>query len=221
MIAINNERRKQLTKENKAYYEDMLVYLRTSRIPTKKTEELLLEMLDHLLSAQGEGRTAEDVFGTEPKAYCEEIIETFGRRPVSFKRYMFIFSIGLCVAFFVHAITEGVASRLLNAIFDIPITREGFSVELLALPFLSVFVIEAVFFYMRKATFENLSKKVLHGYLPVMLLIYVLPLIGFLAILFYFGDVLPVLPIAPWMSLLIGMVLYIVNKLVFRRVDID
>ena len=38
MVAVNNERRQQLTKDNKAYYEDMLVYLRTSRIPTIKTE---------------------------------------------------------------------------------------------------------------------------------------------------------------------------------------
>lgn len=56
MVALNNERRQQLTKENKAYYEDMLVYLRTSRIPAIKTEELLLEMLDHLLAAQKEGK---------------------------------------------------------------------------------------------------------------------------------------------------------------------
>lgn len=221
MIAINNERRKQLSKENRAYYEDMLVYLRTSRIPTKKSEELLLEMLDHLLTAQEEGKTAEDVFGTEPKAYCEEIVETFGRRPISFKRYMLMFSIGLYVAFFVHAITEGVVLRLLNVLFDLPLTREGYSLHLFILPFLGVFVVEAVFFFMRKSTFETLSKKVLRGYLPSMLIIYVLPLVGFLAILLYFGEALPALPLEPWMSLLVGVGLYIVHKLVFRNVEID
>lgn len=54
-----------------------------------------------------------------------------------------------------------------------------------------------------------------------MCLVYVLPLIGFLAFLLYFGEALPVLPFAPWMSLLIGVGLYIVHKLMFRNVDID
>jgi hypothetical protein len=56
MIQVNNERRKQLNEENRKYYENMLVYLRLSSIPEKKTEELLLEMLDHLLIAQEERR---------------------------------------------------------------------------------------------------------------------------------------------------------------------
>lgn len=73
MVAINNERRKQLTKENKAYYEDMLVYLRTSRIPAKKTEELLLEMPDHLLTAQKEGKRAEDVFARTRKPIVRKL----------------------------------------------------------------------------------------------------------------------------------------------------
>lgn len=45
MVALNNERRLQLKEENrKYYYEEMFVYLRLSRIPKRKAEELLLEM---------------------------------------------------------------------------------------------------------------------------------------------------------------------------------
>jgi DNA-binding ferritin-like protein (Dps family) len=80
MIQVNNERRKQLNEENRKYYENMLVYLRLSSIPEKKTEELLLEMLDHLLIAQEEGRSAEDVFGKNPESYCKEVVQTMGKR---------------------------------------------------------------------------------------------------------------------------------------------
>ncbi len=221
MTAINNERRKQLTKENKTYYEDMLVYLRTSHIPTKKTEELLLEMLDHLLAAQKEGKTAEDVFGSDPKAFCEEIVENLGRRPFSLRRYMFVFSTALYVVFFIHAVTDGLAAKLLNIFFKVPIVNKGFSPELLALPFIAAFLVEGVFWFMRRSTFEKFGRKLLYGYLPTMLILYVLPLAGFLLIFYYFRDDLPVLPITPWMSLLIGAVLYAAHKLVFRNVDIS
>src|SRR5699024_8719647 len=36
---------------------------------------ILLELLEHLLQAQDEGRTAKDVFGHNLKEYCQEIIE--------------------------------------------------------------------------------------------------------------------------------------------------
>lgn len=220
MVALNNERRQQLTKENKAYYEDMLVYLRTSRIPAIKTEELLLEMLDHLLAAQKEGKRAEDVFGPDPKAYCEEIVETLGRRPFSLKRYVFMFSTMLYVVFFIHAILDGVVMPLLNVFFEVPHVRQGLKVEFLALPFIAAFVVEAVFYLMRKSTFETFGKKLLRSYVPVLLILYVLPLVGFLFILFNFRDDLPVLPITPWMSLLIGAAWYIVHKRLFRNADI-
>lgn len=220
MVAINNERRKQLTKENKAYYEDMLVYLRTSRIPAKKTEELLLEMLDHLLAAQKEGKRAEDVFGPDPKAYCGEIVETLGRRPFSLKRYMFMFSTMLYVVFFIHAILDGVVMPLLNVFFEVPHVRQGLKVEFLALPFIAAFVVEGVFYLIRKSTFETPRKEMFYGFVLPVLILYVLPFVGFLLIMFHFRDDLPAFPVTPWMSVLIGAAWYLGHKRVFRNVDI-
>ena len=68
MVELNNQRRKLLTKENLKYYEDMLVYIRLSYDKSdQEIEEVLLELLDHLLEAQKEGRTAKEVFGRNPK----------------------------------------------------------------------------------------------------------------------------------------------------------
>lgn len=73
----NNEKRKQLTKENEAYYEQLLVYIRSSFFKEERaTEELLYEMLDHILLAQKDGKKAQDVFGKEPKQLADELIET-------------------------------------------------------------------------------------------------------------------------------------------------
>ncbi|MFC7685153.1 DUF1129 family protein [Ureibacillus sp. GCM10028918] len=84
LVQQNNEKRKILTPENQEYYENMLVYIRTNALKGERaTEEVLLEMLDHLLEAQREGKKAEDVFGKSPKELAEEIIKTLPKE--SFK----------------------------------------------------------------------------------------------------------------------------------------
>ncbi|MGG0292766.1 DUF1129 family protein [Bacillus pacificus] len=76
MVQLNNEKRKLLTAENEATYGDMLIYLRLTSVPQKQMEELLLEILDHLLEAQEDGKTAHDIFGEDLKAYCDELIKS-------------------------------------------------------------------------------------------------------------------------------------------------
>lgn len=76
MVQLNNEKRKLLTAENEAAYGDMLIYLRLTSVPQKQMEELLLEILDHLLEAQEDGKTAHDISGEDLKAYCDELIKS-------------------------------------------------------------------------------------------------------------------------------------------------
>ncbi len=74
MIELNNRKRKLLTPENEAAYGDMLVYLRLSNVPEHQVEELLLEILDHLIEAQAENKNAYDIFGDDLQPYCDELI---------------------------------------------------------------------------------------------------------------------------------------------------
>ncbi|MEN2466955.1 DUF1129 family protein [Ornithinibacillus sp. JPR2-1] len=75
IIKINNEMREKLTEENLAIYEDMLVYIRLNGNKSEQqTEEVLFELLEHLLHAQEEGKTAKAVFGNDLKKYCDELI---------------------------------------------------------------------------------------------------------------------------------------------------
>ena len=75
LVEQNNERRKLLNEENTVYYENLLVYIRTSFLKDERaTEEVLMELLEHLLSAQQDGKTAEEVFGKEPKELADDII---------------------------------------------------------------------------------------------------------------------------------------------------
>lgn len=76
LIAENNQKRALLTKENEAYYTDLLVYTRLQwRLSEKQSEEILMEMLDHLLDAQAEDKSAKEVFGEDVFSFADDLIE--------------------------------------------------------------------------------------------------------------------------------------------------
>ncbi|WP_164671014.1 DUF1129 family protein [Virgibacillus doumboii] len=110
IIQLNNEKREQLTEENLSYYGNMLVYIRMkSNKSEQHTEEVLLELLEHLLQAQEEGRTAEDVFGTDPESYCKEVIEEIPGEKTShhIKFWGYIIIQFLAIISLVHGILGG------------------------------------------------------------------------------------------------------------------
>lgn len=113
IIKLNNQKREMLTEENLIYYEDMLVYIRlASNKSEQQTEEILLELLDHTLAAQEEGRTIKDVFGNDLKQYCQELIEEIPQE--TFKKQI-IFSIYIILGFLsVASLAHGVINIIIN-----------------------------------------------------------------------------------------------------------
>lgn len=110
LIQENNEKRKLLNAENLKYYEDMLIYIRLSFDKSEaETEELLMDMLDHLLDAQAEGKTAVEVFGDNPKQYAHDLVKELPKM-VTKKRVMFF----LMGAFYFIA-----AGLIVNSLFDV------------------------------------------------------------------------------------------------------
>ena len=61
LINENNQLRENLNSENKRYYEDLLVYIRSKSTfnREKDVEQLLLDMLHDLIDAQSNGESAE------------------------------------------------------------------------------------------------------------------------------------------------------------------
>lgn len=98
MIELNNKKRELLTSENEAAYGDMLVYLRISNVPEQQMEELLLEILDHLIEAQGENKNAYDILGDNLQSYCDELISALPTQTKLEKTSLIGFSISLLLA---------------------------------------------------------------------------------------------------------------------------
>jgi len=76
LIEENNRKRELLNPQNEKYYRDMLLYIRLQlTLSEQQSEEVLIEMLDHLQDGQQDGKSAQEIFGEDPKGFAEEIIE--------------------------------------------------------------------------------------------------------------------------------------------------
>ncbi|MCU4715788.1 hypothetical protein OCE25_26290 [Bacillus cereus] len=67
----NNKIGEQLSPENKIYYEDILLYMRTFGFfyEELETEQHLMVILQDILEAQKHGESAEEYLGENPKGF--------------------------------------------------------------------------------------------------------------------------------------------------------
>lgn len=168
LIRQNNEKRKLLTKENQEYYENFLVYIRANFSRDERaTEEVLLEMLDHLLEAQKEGKTAKEVFGKNPKELADEIIASLPKE--SWKRQLeFIVEI-IMTLFGWYFIARGIVPLIQKE--DQTIHSGTLVVSGLLLIASLAVLIHFVFVLLKKEAFKDRRKKkvgtILYGILIV------------------------------------------------------
>ena len=80
-IKTNNQLRKKLTDENREYYEQLLVYIRSAGLfyDDYEIENLLLQILQDIISAQEDGQSAEGFFGKSPQLAADELIHNLGK----------------------------------------------------------------------------------------------------------------------------------------------
>ncbi|GEL77710.1 DUF1129 family protein [Tenuibacillus multivorans] len=213
LIKANNDKRKLLTKETQKYYEDMLIYIRLSYDKSEhETEEILTEMLDHLLEAQEDGKTAVDVFGENPKQYADDII---GELPkiVTKKRIKYM---GMGILYFLAALA--ILSALFNVVehYLLDLNELTYKIYLgtqianlmIAIPiaFLQLIVI---LHYLRWETFKNINK-VLAFFIYW---IFGLTSIGlFFVIIYFMPSFGPLIEWNVWFNLIIGVVLYVLAR---------
>ena len=81
LIEQNNKYREQLSPENKVYYEDILLYMRTFGIfhEELETERHLMTILLDILEAQKHGESAEEYFGKNPKEVVDQLTKQFDK----------------------------------------------------------------------------------------------------------------------------------------------
>ena len=155
-IEMNNEKRKKLTEENEAYYSDILIYVRLKlELSEHSTEEVLMEILDHLLEGQEAGKTATEIFGEDAIAYAESIIDEL---PKEKKRHVTSFLIGIAATMvgpilIIRGLLLGILSRFTTVDETIPLTMTA----IIALCII-VYVVMVISFIIKRIRYSLVAK---------------------------------------------------------------
>ncbi|MED0966471.1 DUF1048 domain-containing protein [Bacillus paramycoides] len=215
MVKLNNEKRKLLTPENEAAYGDMLVYLRISNVPQQQMEELLLEILDHLIEAQTENKNAYDIFGDDLQSYCDELISALPTQTTLEKSSLIGFSISLLLAiqFGIDAIVSlfilifGKNTEQLSPAFSIPGTTLSVSIIVLGILF--------ILYLLKRYSFNqkmNWKRRILFGFA------FATPFCSSVFLNIYFKkQPYLIYHLTFWQNTLIAILFYILYKILYKK----
>ncbi|SDS84053.1 Protein of unknown function [Paenibacillaceae bacterium GAS479] len=212
LIHENNRLRVNLNNENKQYYEEMILYIRTSDIGQHKAEELLLEILQHLLQAQTEGRSASQVFGSQPAEYCRELVKQLPKPRISerLSTIALILWASLTWAFLLPALQGSLGLLLGRSIEE---ASQLYLSSILSQILLSVSVIWLIFRLLNRSSFTSRN-----GQFNWMIIVsYVGCVMLSVLIALYLKNDLPMFIIHPLISLLIFIVGLVGLRLLFFR----
>ena len=156
MIEQNNVKRELLTPENAEYYSNLMVYIRLNGSKNERAcEEVLLEMLDHLIEAQKDGKSAVEVFGKSPQDLGDEVIRSLPSEPI-WKQFDFIFEI-LFTLFGWAMIPWGVVTLIKKEDVTLYLGKVGVTVILSIIAFTLIMYI--ILGFVKKSTYKPLKKR--------------------------------------------------------------
>ncbi|MGN4446646.1 hypothetical protein ACTFOB_17285 [Bacillus cereus group sp. MYBK79-1] len=215
MIELNNKKRELLTSENETAYGDMLVYLRLSNVPEHQVEELLLEILDHLIEAQTENKNAYDIFGNDLRSYCDELISALPTQTKLEKTSLigFVISLLLAIQFGMHAMAS-----LFIFLFEKNTNKLGPPFSILGTTLsISIIILGILFilYLLKRFSFDqtmNWKKKILFGFA------FATPFCSAVFLNIYFQkQPYLIYHLTFWQNALIAILFYALYKLLYKK----
>ncbi|ANF95624.1 DUF1129 family protein [Paenibacillus bovis] len=210
-----NSIRDQLKQDNLSYYDDVIVHVRDARIRRESGEELLLEMGQHLLEAQQRGKTARQLFGKESDIYADQLIENLpeARQLSKPMYYLMIVWVALTWVFLLQA---------LMGFFKINISGSGVVGEISLSTLILVAAGAVVLVELVRRVAEQPAEKSeldrprmqINGRSVVS---YLVIMIAIIVVGTYLRNVMPVLVISPWVSLILCIIGILGQKFIFMR----
>ncbi|AHX20236.1 DUF1129 family protein [Bacillus cereus] len=215
MIELNNKKRELLTSENEIAYGDMLVYLRLSNVPEHQVEELLLEILDHLIEAQAENKNAYDIFGNDLQSYCDELIAALPAQTKLEKTSLigFVISLLLAIQFGMDTLASLFIflfekdTDIISPPFSIPGTT--LSISLIVLGILLILYLLKRYSFNKKI---NWKKRILFGFA------FATPFCSAIFVNIYFRkQPYFIYHLTFWQNALIAILFFILYKLLYKK----
>ncbi|MDQ0427833.1 putative membrane-anchored protein [Planomicrobium stackebrandtii] len=211
LIEENNDKRELLNSDNEQVYENLLLYIRTDlRVDEHAGEEILMDLLDHLLEAQENGKDAADLFGDSPQAYADELIANL---PSQKRRNVFwLVASGIIGLVGWFAITYGIANVVISVFteWNNEIALGSILLILLSVSLFGSIGVKIFFKIIRSSVFKPKDQQ-WKTYVKVGL--YGMATFAFiLGTAFLFDGIGPVMHVEWWLFLLIGIALLLINK---------
>ena len=119
LIEENDQLRKQLTPENKQYYEELMTYIRANSTfkSDLDVEQILLDILNDILEAQSNNQTAQSYFSKNPKESADDILKSLPRNLTETLKFALSIALGYIVVFMIPSLTTpGIKTDLGNLI---------------------------------------------------------------------------------------------------------
>jgi Uncharacterized membrane-bound protein conserved in bacteria len=158
MIEQNNQLRCELNDENKAYYEQLLLYIRTAGIfyDDFEVETLLMQILQDIRSAQEEGQTAAEFFGKSAQKAADAMIRNLGKA----SKYEILKLTGLIFAISSFFVVLNVLTSPGKGINFIVLILNGL---------LSYLIIILIFFVLHRMIYTKIFKRKVVGFIVLWL----------------------------------------------------
>lgn len=215
LIELNNQKRKLLTTENETAYSDMLIYIRLAKVPEYHTEELLIEILDHLIEAQQEEKSAYDIFGDDLQAYCDELITALPKQSLWEQ-----LSIPLFITCYLLAIYFTISS-VIAFVFPLFSNEARFKFVHIDFIYLLAFILSVhlmirfVFDFINTDLFKN--KTTIWRHIGSFLIRHSLWILLIGISFLFIKQPYATLQISPWIGTLLAISCYVLYKLFFKR----
>lgn len=120
----NNERDKQLTKENGLIMMDMVVYIRSSDLCDYDIEVIRRELFGMIYEAQLRNEPVNQVIGDDYKGFCKELMMN-GRQKDFYEKFLewaYIGVVGIETLFLIELISSGFVLELFHGNIGMPIS---------------------------------------------------------------------------------------------------
>lgn len=218
LIEDNNIKRELLSTENEQYYLDLLMYIRLQfSLSEHAIEEVLMEMLDHLLEGQEVGKTAAEIFGHDPKAYADEHIRQL---PKEKKRDLFQFGAQIVTNMFGWILViRGIVILIISRFKEVDDNIYLFSDLALfgSVLIVGVVGVSGVFGMINKTVF-NEKRRPWRNDIIVGLGGAVLAA-GVMTVAHFYKEQGPAMPFPWYWSIVTGGVLWIISRVIKRKVE--
>ncbi|MHA0858032.1 DUF1129 family protein [Paenibacillus sp. CMAA1364] len=214
MIKENNTLREHMNPTNKDYYEDIVVYVRSSGVDRTQSEQMLLKLAHEVLDAQHKGITARQLLGEDAEEYSRTQISTFAiqKTMTGFPYYVMIAWVALSLFFFMEAIVGFTVLWMKGSVSSF---NQISLLTIIVIAVGSILLIESVTNLLNKGGEDGENKKPTINLMTIG--IYVVIMVVILMIGYMIRNLLPVFTIQPWVSLIIASIGLLGWFILFKR----